>query len=800
MMDKITPVTTADRTRLFDRGLAADPEIERTTTAIIAAVRDHGDAALLELAQRFDGCVPDRIEIPLETCAAALEALEPALRSALEEAASAIHAFHQAQIPPPLEVEIRPGVRLGRRAEPLRRVGVYAPGGRASYPSSVLMGVVPARAAGVEEIIVCSPPGPDGLPPAPVLAACALAGADRVFATGGAGAIAAMAFGTASIPRVDKIVGPGNAFVTEAKRQLNGTVAIDCPAGPSEVLIIADANADPELAALEMIAQAEHDPLAAAVVVTIGTEPAAAVRTALARLLPDQPRREIIEAALGASGAILSATSLAEALEFAEQYAPEHLLLLIDDPRAALDRVRSAGTVFLGAPSSVAFGDYITGANHVLPTGGLARAYSGLSTLDFLRFATYQEVSPAAAAQLARPTALLAEAEGLPGHAAAARARGNDQEPSTPSNYLKLRAAYREIEPYDPGRQPVEIDLSDNTNLFGANPAALAAVAALSPDQLTRYPEVDAAGLRAEIAALHGVAPENVATGCGLDDVIDSALRAFCDPGDTLAYPDPTFGMVALFARMNAVRPLPVPLGPDLAPDPAALLAARGRVTYICQPNNPTGILWDRAALERFAARATGVVLIDEAYADFTEHPSAIDLATRSDRVLVLRTLSKAYGLAGLRIGYAIGPAPLIREVEKSRGPYKVTAAADAAARAILREGRDWVRDIVAQTVRNRERFASELERMGFRALPSAANFVLIPLGASGGAPPTAAELTSALREQGIAVRAFPGLPGLGDSIRVTIGPWESMRRFLDALRETLPSHGGRAPQPAGTP
>jgi histidinol dehydrogenase len=774
----LAELTSTDQRRLFDRGSATDPEIERVTSSIIADVRDRGDAALRELAERFDSCAPDQFEVPLEACAAALQELDPVLRSALEEAATAIRDFHLAQLPPPLEIEVRPGVRLGRRAEPLRSVGVYAPGGRASYPSSVLMGVVPARAAGVGQIIVCSPPGPDGLPPAAVLAASALAGADRVFAIGGAGAIAALAFGTSSVPKVDKVVGPGNAFVTEAKRQLTGTIAIDCPAGPSEVLIIADSNADPEIAALELIAQAEHDPLAAAVIVTICGEVAAAVDSALERLTPMQPRREIIEAALGTSGAVLTAASLDEALAFAERYAPEHLLLLIDEPRAALDRVRAAGTIFLGAPSSVAFGDYITGANHVLPTARLARSYSGLSTLDFLRFATYQEISPTAAAELAGPTATLAAAEGLPGHAAAARARGEVRK-------LQLRTAYRDIEPYDPDRRPVELDLSDNTNLFGANPAALAAVAALSPEQLTRYPAVDAAGLRAEIAALHGVAPENVTTGCGLDDVIDSTLRAFCDPGDTLAYPDPTFGMVELFARMNAVRPLPVPLGPDLELDTKAILAARGRVTYICQPNNPTGNLWDRTALERLAAHTSGIVLIDEAYADYADSTSLIDLATSSDRVLLLRTLSKAYGLAGLRIGYAIGPAALIREIEKSRGPYKITAAADVAARAVIREGGDWVRGIVQQTVHNRERLIAELEGMGFRPLPSTANFVLMAVGAAK-APDTALALAASLQERGIAVRAFPGLPGLGDCIRITIGPWESMQRLLDALGEVL--------------
>lgn len=811
-----------DEARLFDRGRATDPTVERAVAAIVADVRDRGDDALREMARRYDRVELDAVEVPSEAGAAALEALDPEIRAALEQAIDHIAAFHRAQLPPPLEVEIRPGVRLGRRAEPLRSVGVYAPGGRASYPSSVLMGVVPARVAGVDEVVVCSPPGPDGLPPAAVLAACVLSGADRVFALGGAGAVAALAYGTDTVPRVDKIVGPGNAYVTEAKRQLTGTVAIDCPAGPSEILIVADETADPEIVALEMIAQAEHDPDAASILVTTDERVADAAGEALARLVPLQPRREIVEAALAARGAILVADTLGQALRFAERYAPEHLLLLVERPREALERARAAGTIFLGRGSSVAFGDYMTGANHVLPTNGLARAYSGLSALDFVRFSTYQEVDDAAAAELAEATARLAAAEGLPGHAAAAAARqssarsaqihprggevpfdgeapseGRDEVegraegegraappspgPAEPAQPLPVRAAYRDVELYDPGRRPVAIDLSDNTNRFGVPPAAERALAELGGESLSSYPSVFADGLKELLAELHGVAPENVTTGCGSDDVIDSAVRAFCEPGDGLAYPEPTFGMVPLFARMNAVRPRGVPLGPDFELDVDALLTAHGRISYVCRPNNPTGTLIDRAAVERLAERTTGIVLLDEAYADFAGDSMA-DWAVDSGRVVVLRTLSKAWGLAGLRIGYAIGPAALIREIEKSRGPYKITAAADAAARAALAEDREWVERTVAQAVENRERLRAELNALGLRTWPSAANFVLasVPDGF------TADAFGSALREHGVAVRAFPGLPGVGDAIRVSVGPWELLERFLEAAKEAM--------------
>ena len=255
-----------------------------------------------------------------------------------------------------------------------------------------------------------------------MLAAAALAGADRVFALGGAGAVAAMAYGTASVPRVDRIVGPGNAYVAAAKLQVSSAVAIDSPAGPSELLVLCDETADASVVAREMLAQAEHDPLAAVVAVTTSERAVNDIVSALAAALATQPRADICRAALMGQGAVLSAGSLAEAIAFANEYAPEHLLLLVEAPDDALAALRNAGTVFVGATASVAFGDYMTGANHVLPTGGLARCYSGLSTLDFVRWTTYQRVSRDAAARLADDVGLFADAEGLPGHALTARA------------------------------------------------------------------------------------------------------------------------------------------------------------------------------------------------------------------------------------------------------------------------------------------------------------------------------------------------------------------------------------------
>jgi histidinol dehydrogenase len=285
------------------------------------------------------------------------------------------------------------------------------------------MGVIPARVAGVENVVVCSPPGEDGHPPAAVMAAAALGGATRVFAIGGAGAVGAMAYGTESVPSVAAIVGPGNRWVTEAKRQVSGDVQIDSPAGPSEVLVVATADADGRRIALELMAQAEHDPDAAVALVTPSAELAASVRSELEALVPEAPRRDVIESALAARGGLVVAESLDQALGFAAEYGAEHLALYTPEPWADVERVPTAGTVFLGEPSAVAFGDYLTGANHVLPTAGLSLSFSGLSTMNFVRSYTVQSLTPAAAASMAEDVAVLADSEGLPGHAAAALAR-----------------------------------------------------------------------------------------------------------------------------------------------------------------------------------------------------------------------------------------------------------------------------------------------------------------------------------------------------------------------------------------
>jgi histidinol dehydrogenase len=415
-------LSTAERTALFLRGEseASTDDISGTVAEIIARVKSDGDVALLQMAQELDKAELTSIEVPRDRLKEAFDSLPNPLRQAMERSARNIARFHRLQLPSVSSIIIEPGVTLGRRPDPLERVGVYAPGGRAAYPSSVLMGAIPARAAGVREVILCSPPNASGLPDESILAAAYLAGVDRVFAVGGAGAVAAMSIGTSTIPRVDKVVGPGNAYVAEAKLQLASFAAFDSPAGPSELLVIADDSANPYVIVREMLAQAEHDPKAVVIVIAIGDSLAKSIEKILATEIGGAERREIIAQSLREHGGVLSVRTREEAVEVANAFAPEHLMLATSNPEVLLADVRNAGTVFLGESSSVAFGDYMTGANHVLPTGGLARSYSGLSTSDFIRWTSFQVITPSAAASLASDVGEFANAEGLHAHAAAA--------------------------------------------------------------------------------------------------------------------------------------------------------------------------------------------------------------------------------------------------------------------------------------------------------------------------------------------------------------------------------------------
>lgn len=327
---------------------------------------------------------------------------------------------------------------------------------------------------------------------------------------------------------------------------------------------------------------------------------------------------------------------------------------------------------------------------------------------------------------------------------------------------------------YDPKRAPVEIDLTDNTNLWGMPPRAEATLRAMPVARVTRYPSLYSAELKDALGAFVGAPAECLVTGCGSDDILDSAMRAFGEPGSTVASSEPSFAMIPIFAQMNGLRYAGIAEQATHQPDLDALLATHPRILYLCSPNNPTGALLARETLERAVREAPGVVFVDEAYAEFAG-VSAVELALAVDNLLVIRTMSKAFGLAGLRVGYAIGHPALVREVEKSRGPYKLNALAEQVAYTALQEDRDWVQSHVALAVTHRERLADALRARGYAPLPSGANFLCVPVANS-------VAVGQALRTHGVAARPFTALPHVGDTLRVSVGPWPLLERFLAAF------------------
>ena len=393
---------------------AQDPAVQKAVRKILADVRKRGDAAVRAYTRKFDGVVPKQYAVSSEL----LQAIPAEQAQALRAAHERIRAFHEKQLQQSWEFTDADGTRLGQKVSALGRVGLYVPGGKAAYPSSVLMNAVPAKVAGVRELVMASP-NPNPL----VLAAAALAGVDRVLGIGGAQAIGAFAYGTRSIPRVDKIVGPGNAYVAEAKRQVFGEVGIDMLAGPSEILVIADGSASPEWVAMDLFSQAEHDESAQAILLCPDEAYLDAVADSIEKLIREMPRRKVIEASLKARGALILTRDLEEACAVANRIAPEHLELAVEKPELLVEKIHNAGAIFLGRWSSEAIGDYCAGPNHVLPTAGTARFSSPLGVYDFQKRTSVIAVSKGAATKLGRVAATLAEGEGLSAHARAAQMR-----------------------------------------------------------------------------------------------------------------------------------------------------------------------------------------------------------------------------------------------------------------------------------------------------------------------------------------------------------------------------------------
>ena len=415
-MIRIMNSKNCTRAQLLERTLPETPSVDAAVRQIIENVRQNGDKALLEYAEKFDGAKLEKLEVTAEEWEAGVALVDADFMETLRQAKANIAAFHSRQKRTDFAVTDQPGILLGQRILPLEKVGVYVPGGTASYPSTVLMDTIPARIAGVGQIIMVTPPDENGAIAPEILAAAKLAGVDRIFKTGGAGAVAALAYGTESVPQVDKIVGPGNVFVATAKRMVFGQVAIDMVAGPSEILVLADGDCDPAWVAADLLSQAEHDKLASAILVTESEELAQKVQNELERQLALLPRGRIARESIDQNGRIIITQSREESVELANAYAPEHLELCVEDPFALLPLIRNAGSVFLGKNVPEALGDYFAGPNHTLPTSGTARFASPLGVDDFVKRSSFIYYSNEALGKVADRIVDFAAREGLDAH------------------------------------------------------------------------------------------------------------------------------------------------------------------------------------------------------------------------------------------------------------------------------------------------------------------------------------------------------------------------------------------------
>ena len=423
MIPLITPDDTARLDAILSRNATFSEEVDATVDDILAQVRDRGDDAVLALTEQFDGVRPDPVKVPSAMLDEADDALDDELRNALAQAENNIRRFHEKQVRESWFTDDGDGVILGQRVVPMERVGLYVPGGTAFYPSSLLMNAIPAQVAGVDEIHLASPPQEDGRPHPLVMATAALLGLEHVYAVGGAQAVGALAYGTDTVPAVDKIVGPGNAYVAAAKKKVFGRVGIDSVAGPSEIGVLADDTADPAFVAADLLSQAEHDVRASAILITPHRPLAEAVQNEVKDRVPNLPRADVIEQALNDYGACVVTDTLDEAVDLMNELAVEHLELQVDDPWQTMTRIRHAGALFLGEYSSEPVGDYFAGPNHVLPTGGTARHASALGVDDFIRTQSVLSYTEERLQETGDQITTLAEAEELQAHAEAIRAR-----------------------------------------------------------------------------------------------------------------------------------------------------------------------------------------------------------------------------------------------------------------------------------------------------------------------------------------------------------------------------------------
>lgn len=800
-------------TRLLHWSPEQDQGIEQAVSAILADVQVRGDEALMDYTRRFDRLDVHKaagLRLSQAELQAALDGLPALERQALERAAERIRRYHEHQRTSSWMYTEADGTRLGQRVLPLDRVGLYVPGGKAAYPSSVLMNAIPAQVAGVKELVMVVPT-PDGVRNPAVLAAACLAGIQEVYTIGGAQAVAALAYGTRSIRPVDKIVGPGNAYVAEAKRRVFGTVGIDMIAGPSEILVVSDGSVPADWVAVDLFSQAEHDEMAQAILISPDAAFLDAVAEAIARLLPGQPRRAVIGKSLADRGALIHVRSMQEAAELVNRVAPEHLELAVRDVDGLLADIRHAGAIFMGRWGCEALGDYCAGPSHVLPTMRTPRFSSPLGVYDFQKRSSLIEPSATGADYLAKVAATLARAEGLEAHAQSAEYRlGGDAHQAAAGTVSPARIAARVERHVRPDVQrmaayhvadatdAIKLDAMENPwRLPGALQAELAQrLAALA---INRYPSGNTyTALKQAIARHDGLdGIDGLVLGNGSDELISLLCQLVAQPGATIMAPAPSFVMYEMGARLAGVGFVPVPLRPDFSLDREAMLQAiethRPALVFLAYPNNPTGNLFDADDVRAILQATDGLVVLDEAYAPFAGGASWLSQLPAWPNLAVMRTCSK-WGLAGARIGYLASAPAWAAQLDKIRPPYNISVLDAETACFAFQHHADFDQQTRALCTERQtlvQRLQALLGPQGLsHVYPTAANFVLVRLaGGQGDAsgPSRATRVAAAMRAAGVLIKDASRMhPALAECLRLTVGAPEENEAMLQALAAAL--------------
>ena len=821
--------------RLLHWSPEQDQGIETAVSGILADIRARGDEALLDYTRRFDRVPATQaadLRLTKADLQAALDSLPATERTALERAAERIRRYHEHQRAASWMYTEADGTRLGQRVLPLDRVGLYVPGGKAAYPSSVLMNVIPARVAGVPELVMVVPT-PDGVRNPAVLAAACLAGIEEVYTIGGAQAVAALAHGTPMIRPVDKIVGPGNAYVAEAKRRVFGTVGIDMIAGPSEILVVSDGSVPPDWVAVDLFSQAEHDEMAQSILISTDAAFLDAVAESVARLLPAQPRQAVIGKSLADRGALIRVDTLEQAADLVNQVAPEHLELAVRDVDGLMAHIRHAGAIFMGRWGCEALGDYCAGPSHVLPTMRTARFSSPLGVYDFQKRSSLIEPSAEGADHLAKVAATLARTEGLEAHAQSAEFRLASRQADAPGAVVPItqqpamatQAAVRVARHVRPDVQAmhgyVVPDATDAIKLDAMEnpfrlPQALQAelgrtLAALA---INRYPSgTTYRALKQAIAVQDGLLGADaqpdvsrLVLGNGSDELISLLCQLVAQPGAVVMAPAPSFVMYEMSAKLAGASFVPVPLQADFSLDLPAMLQAietyRPALVFLAYPNNPTGNLFDTAAVQAILRATDGLVVLDEAYAPFAGGASWMSQLDAWPNLAVMRTCSK-WGLAGARLGYLAAQPVWTEPLDRIRPPYNISVLDAEATRFALQHFEVFAQQTAA-LCEARTTLAVRLQALvgsqgslGANGLdtvyPSAANFVLVRVADTvAGATPTAqpsraSRVATAMRERGVLIKDASRMhPLLANCLRLTVGAPAENEAMLAALTEAL--------------